>query len=288
MSILVAYIPVLNKRHLDWFDQHPGSSLYLISQERAERLIPRLGRNMGAIPTEVMRQILTGLDPRWFRHVNLFDPEGFSPCLTLPVVWSDFFLPDEDVSHAVVEESFGGVRANIRFEKIWARFDMRSITQAHQVVPGVRISSEQFDQEYMQYAVNISGKSPDWWRQVGATLVCQCGTVVSACNVHMPTEYEVYVFGDPRTNYDAGQPGKYAALHAERGVIAACAGSPWSTRGSSLYVTTFPCEDCAREIVACGVARVFFKEGYSTLNAQEVLRSGGIEIIQVVNNPGSA
>jgi deoxycytidylate deaminase len=156
------------------------------------------------------------------------------------------------------------------------------------VVPNVRISSLEFDQNYMQRAVTVSGKSPDWWRQVGAVLVCNDGFVVTACNIHMQTEYEVYMFGDPRSNYERGQLGKYTALHAEQGVITACAASPHSTQGSSLYVTTFPCENCAREIAACGVARVFFREGYSALNAQEVLQSRGIEIIQVINDPGSA
>ena len=282
MSNLIAYIPVLNQRHLDWFARHPGSNLYLISQERAQRLIPRLGRNMGAIPTQVMLQILTDLDPRRFKEVEVFDPDEFSPCLTAPTVWSNFVLPDEDVSHAVVQESFVGARADVRFEMIWARFDMKSINYAHQVAADCRISSSEFDRIFMRQAVAVSGKSPDWWRQVGAVLVCDDVVVASACNVHMPTEYEVYMFGDPRTNYDAGQPGKYASLHAERGVIAACAASPYSTRGSSLYVTTFPCEDCAREIGECGIARVFFKEGYSVLNAQEVLRSRNVEIIQVI------
>lgn len=277
MTNLIAYIPVLNKRHLDWFAQHQGSNLYLISQEMAVESIPRLARNMGTVPTETMLRMLISLS---IGKVEVFRPFDELQLNLLLNGDEKYIFPDEEVSHGVAEIYFEGRR--VEFEMIWARFDMTSISRAHQVVSDTQISSAEFDRAYMQQAVNVSGKSPDWWRQVGAVLVCDGVVVASACNVHMPTEYEVYMFGDPRTNYDAGQPGKYASLHAERGVIAACAASPYSTWGSSLYVTTFPCEDCAREIAACGVARVFFKEGYSSLNAQEVLQAGGVEIIQVI------
>lgn len=281
MSNLIAYIPVLNRRHIDWFASHPGSRLWLISQEMAESLHPKLGRNMGALPAQMQLEVIRALKEQLkLKDVRFFDPVRYDPGLIGS--WGDWIAADEDISHAVCEKYFQPQNIVPVFEMIWARFDMRAIMHASQVVPDTQISSAEFDQKYMQHAVDISGKSPDWWRQVGATLVCGAVVVASACNEHMPTEYEVYMFGDPRTNYDAGEPGKYASLHAERGVIAACAASAYSTRGSSLYVTTFPCEDCAREIAVCGVTRVFFKEGYSSLKAQEILQSRGIEIIQVI------
>ena len=277
MANLIAYIPVLNQRHLDWFARHPGSNLYLISQEMAVESIPRLARNMGAVPTETMLRMLISLS---IGKVEVFRPFDELQLNSLLNGDEKYIFPDEEVSHGVAEIYFEGRHAE--FEMIWARFDMKSVEHAHQVVPGVRISSSELDRTYIQQAINVSGKSPDWWRQVGAILVCTDGFVVTASNVHMPTEYEVYMFGDPRSNCERGQPGKYTALHAEQGVIAVCAASTHSTQGSSLYVTTFPCENCAREIAACGIARVFFKEGYSALNAQEVLQSRGIEIIQVI------
>ncbi len=287
MSNLVAYIPVLNQRHVDWFARHPRSTLWLISQEMAEVLVPRLARNMGALSTEMQLEAISRLKWRLkLEAVHSLDLEQGDP--NLAGSWKDWVMADEDISHAVYEKYYQPLSITPVFELIFARADMTSISYAHQVVPGARISTSEFDRNYMQQAVAVSGKSPDWWRQVGATLVCDGVVVASTCNEHMPTEYEVYMFGDPRINYDAGQPGKYVSLHAEQAVIAACAASPYSTQGSSLYVTTFPCEVCARQIAACNIARVFFKEGYSSLKAQEVLQSRGIEIIQVVNDPGSA
>jgi len=52
------------------------------------------------------------------------------------------------------------------------------------------------------------------------------------------------------------------AVHAEMEALLACARSGRSTRGSTLYVTTYPCHNCARHIIAAGVGRVVFVEPY--------------------------
>ena len=58
MSNLVAYIPVINRRHLDWFRKHPNPNVVLISQEVAEELLPRLSRNVVALPTLMVEEML--------------------------------------------------------------------------------------------------------------------------------------------------------------------------------------------------------------------------------------
>lgn len=158
MSILIAYIPVLNQRHLDWFAQHQGSNLYLISQEIAVESIPRLARNMGAVPTETMLRMLISLS---IGKVEVFRPFDELQLNSLLNGDEKYIFPDEEVSHGVAEIYFEGRR--VEFEMIWARFDMTSINRAHQVVPDTRISSAEFDRICMQQAVVVSGKSPDWW-----------------------------------------------------------------------------------------------------------------------------
>lgn len=44
--------------------------------------------------------------------------------------------------------------------------------------------------------------------------------------------------------------------------LLAAARSGASTANSSLYVTTYPCHNCARHLVAAGVSRVYFIEPY--------------------------
>lgn len=52
------------------------------------------------------------------------------------------------------------------------------------------------------------------------------------------------------------------AVHAEMEAILSCSRSGISTCESSLYCTTFPCHQCAKHIVACGIKRVVYVEPY--------------------------
>lgn len=52
------------------------------------------------------------------------------------------------------------------------------------------------------------------------------------------------------------------AVHAEMDALMSCLRSGVSARGGDLYVTTFPCHNCAKHIVAAGVRRVFYIEPY--------------------------
>lgn len=53
------------------------------------------------------------------------------------------------------------------------------------------------------------------------------------------------------------------AVHAEMDAIVSAARNPnLGTTGSDMYVTTFPCHNCARHIVAAGIKRVFYIEPY--------------------------
>ncbi|HEV2711416.1 MAG TPA: anti-phage dCTP deaminase [Edaphobacter sp.] len=52
------------------------------------------------------------------------------------------------------------------------------------------------------------------------------------------------------------------AVHAEMAAILACSRTGRSPRYASLYVTTFPCHNCTRHIIASGIDSVFYIEPY--------------------------
>ncbi|MEK7186743.1 MAG: deaminase [Patescibacteria group bacterium] len=279
---LIAYVPTLNQRHLAWFKRHPDSDLFLISQKEAERFLPRLARNMAALPTEMVARMVSLSE--WVRCVRIFAPgmENYNHAFPFPVS-DEWVLPDEDVSHLFAEKYLVPAGCTFSFEMIWARWDMTAVTRNQPVIPDVEISFSKFDRELMEKAVEISNRSPDWWRTIGALAVLWNGQVIPAvCNFHMPNEYETYIFGDPGLNRDAGFVGKYTSMHAEEAVITHCSRHlGLALDGAHLYVTTFPCERCARQVAQVGVRKLFFKEGFSSLNAQDVLRAKGVKIIQV-------
>ncbi len=58
-------------------------------------------------------------------------------------------------------------------------------------------------------------------------------------------------------------------VHAEMDAILNCARSNNSTQDATLYVTTFPCHNCAKHIVAAGIKEVMFVEPYPKSKALE-------------------
>jgi deoxycytidylate deaminase len=57
------------------------------------------------------------------------------------------------------------------------------------------------------------------------------------------------------------------AVHAEMAAILACSRTGRTPVGSTLFVTTFPCHNCTRHIIAAGLSRVFYIEPYSKSKA---------------------
>lgn len=58
-------------------------------------------------------------------------------------------------------------------------------------------------------------------------------------------------------------------VHAEMSAITAAARLGVSTRGNAMYVTTFPCHNCAKHIIASGICRVVYIEPYPKSFAAE-------------------
>jgi deoxycytidylate deaminase len=60
------------------------------------------------------------------------------------------------------------------------------------------------------------------------------------------------------------------AVHAEMDALLSCARSGVSPVGALFYVTTFPCHNCTRHIIAAGIKRVYYIEPYGKSRAEEL------------------
>lgn len=58
-------------------------------------------------------------------------------------------------------------------------------------------------------------------------------------------------------------------VHAEMAALTTLARLPVSGRGAHLFTTTFPCHNCAKHILAAGIARVVYVEPYAKSFAEE-------------------
>ena len=58
-------------------------------------------------------------------------------------------------------------------------------------------------------------------------------------------------------------------VHAEMEALLACARNNISTRNATMYMTTFPCHNCAKHIIAAGIKKVVYIEPYPKSKALE-------------------
>lgn len=277
MNNLIAYMPVLNRQYLEWLGIHQPFVLHLISQETAESFLPRLGRNMVAVSAFNMARIISSLND--LRGEVFILDDG-----SIVKGGSKIVMPDEDLSHLYAEANLIPFGCQVTFESIWARWDMTAVKRQESVIPDIEVSLSETDFLCMMEAKELGQKTPDWWRQIGAVAFRGYDRIACAYCRHYPDEYETFIFSDPRINFDAGNLAGaevYLSLHAEKGIITACAREGVSLKGASVYVSTFPCGDCARMLADCQIKELYFQEGYSVLKGYETLKAAGVRVVKV-------
>ena len=138
-------------------------------------------------------------------------------------------------------------------------------------------------QKIMHQAQALGQGSSDFWRQVGAILQLASGEQLQAFNQHLPEHQTPYIVGDIRGQFHRGQHWELgSSLHAEAGVIALAACQGVSTAGATLWVTDFPCPNCAKLIAAAGIKKLYYHQGYNLIDGEAILRAAGVDIIQVL------
>jgi dCMP deaminase len=272
---VVAYIPALHRGYIEFLKKYPGP-LYVLGSDLV-REVPRLERDIRALEPMEVKAAIEGLGVT--ESVTILTKENI-PALLLET--PSIVMPDEDVSRQFAGTYLDG--KEVSFIPVFLRWDRQISTAESEVPPDRTISRETFDQEVMTQAFMEARKSPDWWRQIGAVLIRDRKPILVAHNAPLPSEHIVATFGDPRSNFDAEEK-RYKDLskfiHAEANVIALAAKQGIPTDGASLYITTFPCPACARSLAVAGIRTVFYSKGYSILDAEEILRVFGVEIVLV-------
>lgn len=265
-TLILAYIPVVHQGYVLWLKKYPQAEILVMGQSLTANSRP-LQKDIRALAPEQIVASLKALNLG--QSVRVAEIEDLKK-LSLD---QEILLPDEMISRGVAEEFL--TDHQVKFETIFLRWDGVKATQAQPVA--VESSTD-----FMTLARLAAGKSADWWRQVGAVIVKNGSVILTAHNVHLPSEQQPYIDGDPRADFHQGDHIELStALHAEASLIAQAAKQGLSLAETSLYVTTFPCPNCAKLIVASGIKELFFTEGYSVLDGQRVLETAGVMLIKV-------
>lgn len=127
-----------------------------------------------------------------------------------------------------------------------------------------------FDRRYLEMARTWAKNSYCVRRQVGALIVKERMIISDGYN-GTPEGFE-NVCED-----ESGKTKPYV-LHAEANAITKVAKSNNSSDGSTLYITTSPCVECAKLIIQSGIRRVVFCDTYHSDEGVKLLERAGIEV----------
>jgi dCMP deaminase len=206
------------------------------------------------------------------------EPDGLAAAVTAEVL----VLPDEQLTRDLADRYRLREGRTVVFERTFLRWDRDWASTGRPVSFDGEVSVAELPRELLGRAVALSGRSSDWWRQVGAVAARDQVVIGCAWNRHLPSEYAPYLNGDPRDAFGRGVRADLStAIHAEAAVVAAAARDGTALAGADLYTTTFPCPACARLIAGAGFGRCFFAGQYSVLDGEEVLRAAGVRLIWV-------
>lgn len=271
-QVIVAFVPVLHQGYVDFFKKYSESTLYIFGSD-INQDFTSITRDLRVIDPVLTKKAIDALGV--VKEVMILDKENASTIAADLVV-----MPDEDVSRVVAETYFKDKK--VEFISTFLRWD-KQISTTEFVVPADRtISETELDKELITEAIATGQRSADWWRQVGALAVKDGKILYSGFNENVPSRFYIDTFGDPRGNFDAGvRIDLVTTIHAEANIIAHAAKDGQSLAGTDFFVSTFPCPTCARLIRATGVKRVYYNKGYSILDAEDILKGAGIEIILV-------
>ncbi|MBD3279417.1 MAG: hypothetical protein GF390_01755 [Candidatus Pacebacteria bacterium] len=281
-SAFLAYIPVLHHGYQLFFAQHPASKiLYLLGENITQQYKP-LRKDLRALKPELIKKSLQGWQR--FKHIKILtsstELKNLDPQLKL-------IMPNEDVMHDLANKYLSQHLKNkqINFAAIFLRWDKHQTQQKQTVQADAEITAEKLAQKMMGLALKQANKSTNWWRHVGA-VVAKDGQVLLAAHArHLPSEHQPYLEGDPRNNFSKGLAIELStSQHAEANLIAQAAKQGLKLANSQMYVTTFPCPVCAKQVASAGIKTVYFYQGYGMLDAEHILKTAGVKIIKVTGD----
>lgn len=144
-----------------------------------------------------------------------------------------------------------------------------------------------WDQYFMGVAELAAMRSKDPNTQVGACIVDRENKIASTGYNGMPTGCSDDEFPWGKTSEEALENKYMYVVHSELNAILNYRGE--SLKGCTLYVTMFPCNECAKAIIQAGIRKVIFREDAyrkkpSGIAAERMFRAAGVELVQQPGN----
>jgi dCMP deaminase len=273
MKAIVCYIPVLHEGYHRLFDNHPEVKELFIFGKDVIAEYEHLVKDIRKLDPELVKKSIEA----WgrFESVRLLDEQAIKELQGTTLVVSD-----DDLTEALIAKYF----PNNQIEKdtIFLRWGIKKSIAPTEVVSDITISEDEFDKKMIELALEEGTKAKDWWRRIGALAIKDGKVILQAHNLYVPSDQTPYDEGDPRSNFTGGKHFESSlAIHAEAQLVARAAKQGISLDGVDVYCDTFPCPPCAKQLAYSGIKRVFYRNGYSVLDGERILKSQGVQIVFV-------
>lgn len=295
-KVLALYLPVLHEGYRLFLAKNSDAKKLFLFDRKLLRTWPAfayLKKDIRALDSQLMKKALSQLFPQ-LEIIVINHQQAWQNFLdsAKDKQWQ-WVLSNDDLGRYLASEQLAGQQ--VTFDSYFLRWDRLAVEQAQQQLnkqtkpthpedfqPDQLISQESLKKEIMKQAFAQANYSNDWWRQVGVVLLKDGQVLLSTYNQHLPSSQEQYFSGDPRSLFSSGEVIELtSSIHAEALAIARAAKQGISLAGADLFVTTFPCPICAKQIAASGIKRLYYNQGYAVLDGWQVLKAAGITIIQV-------
>lgn len=127
-----------------------------------------------------------------------------------------------------------------------------------------------WNEYFMSMAILAASRSPCNRLHVGCILVKNKRVISMGYNGFLPGAAHI---SRVRDNHEQ------STVHAEQNAITDCSKRGVSTKGSSAYITHYPCINCAKILIAAGIKNIYFKYDYKNDElVKELLDDVGIYI----------
>ncbi len=276
-KIILAYIPVLHRGYRQFFEKYAFEAqiIYLFGQELIQEFDHLSRKDIRALSPEQVKCAIQS----W----HLFSEVYISDYETLNVIQSEnlvVIMPDEDECHELAEKYLSN--CVIEFDSVFLRWDKSKSIAQKEIDYDRIIPFEGFVAEMLSYAAEEAKKASNWWRQVGAVIANNKEILLAGYNRQVPSPRISYMEGDARSFFKKGLHIELTTdMHAEARLISEAARKGIALEGTDLYITTFPCPICAKNVAYSGIKRCYFNSGYAMLDGERILHSQGVEIILV-------
>jgi len=133
-----------------------------------------------------------------------------------------------------------------------------------------------WDEYFMSLALLASSRSPCNRLHVGCVLVKNNRIISMGYNGFLTGEEHKSII---RQEAD-GKPHERATIHAEQNAICYGANTGVALNGAIAYITHYPCLNCAKILITCGVKKIYYHDDYN--NDELVSKiSSKLEIIKI-------